>query len=74
MRNHDARVRELAREARDGEEPVENGLAVSGDGDEGDEAEGDLERDAVDGPAGLVDLGEDGGGAAGLGEGLEDAG
>lgn len=60
-------------EAGQGQEPVEDVVLVAGLADEGEEAEEELDDDAEDGAALEVDVGEELGGHAALGEGLHGA-
>ena len=60
--------------AGQGEEPVEDGRAVSGQANVGEGGEGEDEKDGVEGAAGAVDVGENLGSIALLGESGEGAG
>jgi hypothetical protein len=61
-------------ETRDGEQPAEDLARVGRLADEGEEAEGDLDDDAPERAALLVDVGEEAGRHAALGHGLHGTG
>ncbi len=74
MRQADGAPDEKVREARDGEEPVEDGRTVGGKADVGEQAENQLDRHTPQRPALLVNVGQEPGGHALLGESLHGAG
>lgn len=70
----DARPGDEPRDSSDAEEPIEDGTAVAGEVEEGEEAESSSEGDGGVGDASLGCAFEEGGGKAGVRETDEDAG